>query len=261
MYRSIGNLRDYTLRIPGTEAFLLASPVTVDWLAFLEAIFVQHVDILETYDGLLIDLYLAFDGQLALPVPGLAIASIAAGNSESGYTFLRSSLRVGTTSSLRLHGLSASLRLDQEWLVPVALEPGDYVPETFEIQMRGSFDVDSAFNIAADMDSFTIPPFMIGRTGLILALHECRLALSDGDVPPEVLALGYDHTYAASSPGRPISTGGRRSPSTARPASASILRMSPSASTAPAFASSMIGSSITMRRRLLTPRSSWAICS
>ncbi len=192
-YRSLGRLSDLAAQLPGMTEFLQAQS-ELD-LSFLERTHVQHWRVWDGFEGLRIELALALEGELILSLPGLSVVSFALGANVPGYTFLRGAATIGARSRLDLCNLAVTLRLDQPWLVPVALEPGATVPETVEIEVHGSFSIDSDLNVRPRLNFFSIPPFTVGQTGLILGLENCQLDLSTTETPPALLALDFDESF------------------------------------------------------------------
>jgi hypothetical protein len=164
-------------------------------LGFLERIYLQHWGFRDTSTGLHLELAMAFEGELILALPGLDLLSFVLGANVPGYTFISGTTLIGSRSQLDLYNLQLNLRLTQGLLTPVALNPEATIPEQFEVQVRGSFGIDTELNIQPRLESFTIPPFAVGQTGLILALEACQLDLSSTTSPAEVLALGYEADF------------------------------------------------------------------
>lgn len=193
MYHTLGKLDSIIPDIYGATEYLQSlEDINLD---FIDRFYLQYIKIREGFNGVQIYMALAFENELELSLPGIDFISLTLGSNVPGYTFINSSLTIGSRNRLELHNVQIVLKIKNELLTPVALTPNDSVPDDFEIQLTGSFSIDSELNIDPRLSGFTVPPFMIGRTGLILGLDGCKLDLSSEATPEEVVALGNDESF------------------------------------------------------------------
>jgi len=193
MYRTLGRLNEVIAEVPGgTEFFQSLDGLD---LGFLGQIHLQNWGVRDTPSGLHIELAMAFEGEVILKIPGLDLLSFVLGANVPGYTFISGAALIGSLSKLDLYNLQFNLRLEQDFLTPVALNLEEEVPDLFEVQLNGSFSVDTALNIEPRFESFTIPPFGVGQTGLVLSLEDCQLDLNNTRSATEILNLGYDADF------------------------------------------------------------------
>jgi len=191
MYPSLGKLRNVLDDIPGVLEFLGAVD-GVD-LALLDKIYLQSLFDNENEEFCL-SLAVAFEGELVVPFPGTDIFSLVLGSNMPGYTFVNTSWIIANPSRFGLHDLQVTLRIHHALLKPVVLEPGDPT-DWVAAKIEGSLIIDSDINIYPLLGPFSISPFEIGNSGLIVGLRECQLDFSSESTPAEIMALGYDESF------------------------------------------------------------------
>ena len=90
---------------------------------------------------------------------------------------------------------STAHRIDNPYLKPVQIDGGPEVLPGFSFEIEGSFAVDGDLTVSAALEQFSVPPFEIVGTGLVLALDECRLITKAGDVGSAITDLGFDQGF------------------------------------------------------------------
>ena len=103
--------------------------------------------------------------------------------------------------AVRVIDLEAELRVASPLLVPVGGSPGawepllgaDGSPQPFAVAFQaGTVQVDGAGGIAFDLDgALSVPPFMVGDTGLVVEVHGARPSFSGEDLPPDAGVQGF----------------------------------------------------------------------
>lgn len=85
--------------------------------------------------------------------------------------------------------------IDNPLLLPVP--PDDETPalDGFSFEIEGTFSVAADLAVRAELESFSLPPFTIAGTGLLLGLDECRLITHDDDIDDALVALGFDEGF------------------------------------------------------------------
>lgn len=140
-------------------------------------------------------LSLAFEGELAVQLPGLDGVSVVFGGGVSGYTLIELSARLGDPSSLTLHNVRAALRFSPDLLTPAPDEDG-VVAAHAQIYVQGSITIDDGFDVHVQgFDALQLTPVMVGSSGIVLSASDVKLDLSRTSSLPEVIAAGFDDSF------------------------------------------------------------------
>lgn len=193
IYRSLGTLGQVLSGISWPVDFFS----TDDLPAFLDGIYVVDYRTRTTDDGFVLQSWLAFEGEISLGLPGFdGVKLVAGGGDVAGLTFATITLAFGAETYLTLDNVRLALRFDPSILKPAALNEGDPVPAFTEIRVEGFITIDKSFDITVEgFDALSVPPCMIGNSGIIIAADDVQLDLSRSTSPPEVLAAGFDGTF------------------------------------------------------------------
>ena len=193
LYRSLAPLSRVIADIPWPVDFFAPENLP----AFLDNIYVQDYEIEGRIDGFLVTFWLAMKGELSVSLPGLDSVKLVAGSGGvADYTFVTASLVVGAESSLTLHIVTLALRFDPSILKPAALSPGDPVQDFVEIQVTGSVQINSSFDVTVDgFDALKLTPAMIGNSGIVISADDVKLDLSRTSTLPEIIAAGFDESF------------------------------------------------------------------
>lgn len=188
---TLGTLQDFLSDIPGAEAVI--DEIRQQELYDLTVLDRVHVlDYVVTQDMLgqiVIEMAIAVEGETVLPLPGLAFISVQLGASIPGYTFIRMYLVLGNPSFLDLYDFTLALRIEQPLLKQYDLETEQVTANEFRFEVDAAFRFSSTFDLSVDLYNFTIPPFTIGETGLILGLEDARLDLGGKAISEALLDL------------------------------------------------------------------------
>lgn len=168
-----------------------------DLPAFLDSVYVLDYQLSDTDTGFTTTIWLAFEGELSVNLPGLdGVKLVAGGGDVTGLTFVTVTLVVGVETSLTLNNVRLSLRFDPSILKPAAFNEGDPVGEFVEILVTGSFRINSSFDISVEgFDAVKLTPAMIGDSGVIVAANDVKFDLSRTTALPEVTAAGFDESF------------------------------------------------------------------
>jgi hypothetical protein len=140
-------------------------------------------------------LRLAFEGELAVSLPGLDGVSVVFGGGVDGYTLLHASVIIGSPSTLTLHNVRVALRFSPDILRPAPDEDGN-VAQHAQIFVEGSIVIDDAFDVRFQgFDALQLTPVMVGSSGIIISAEEVKLDLSRTTALPEVIAAGFDESF------------------------------------------------------------------
>jgi hypothetical protein len=193
IYRSLGTVNDLIEGFSWPVDFVLPENLQ----AFLDSIYVIDYVTSEAPGGTKATIWLAFEGERSLALPGLdGVRLVALGGGVAGLTFVTASLEVGDRKAFILENLHFSLRFDDSILKPAALNEGDPVAPFAEISIEGSITIDSNFDISVQgFDAFRLTPAMVGNSGVIIAAEDVKLDLSRTSALPEVIAAGFDESF------------------------------------------------------------------
>jgi hypothetical protein len=184
MYRSLGTVDAVLDRMPGGPELRTAIAAVIDATP-LRRVHIQHLRVEDRFDGMFIDIAMLLDGAVEFGAPGFPALRILPGSTGDGYTSVRGAVVFGAPSTLTLPDLDMTLLLDTPALR--AVESGG----PLLVSVHGSFTVDRDVNISASLDGFSLPPFTVANTGLVLELTDCVLDLADDTTPGAITALGF----------------------------------------------------------------------
>src|SRR5689334_10804051 len=142
MYRSLGTLRDLLADLSWPDQHF--APDLPD---FLDRVYVLDYELDTARAGFSGTIWLAFEGELSLRMPGVAGVRLVVGADLPGFTFITASLTFGDESELILHNLSLALRFD-----PSLLKPGGSAGQPTkeaEIRVVGTLRIDRSFHVSA----------------------------------------------------------------------------------------------------------------
>jgi hypothetical protein len=193
MYRSQGSLATLVTTADWPVDFFEPD----DLPAFLDRIYVLDYQTDDLAGNFFVRIWLAFEGEIAIGIPGLEGVKLVFGGSDvEGYTFITAALIVGEESSLTLENVSVAFRFDKTILTPVALAADAPAREFAEISMTGSITITKDFDVDFQgFDTLKLTPAMIGDSGVIISADDIKLALSRTNTPPEILAAGFEEGF------------------------------------------------------------------
>ena len=177
------------------EQFPLVAYVAADVLdPVFAGLYYTDAEAYVTDEGLHVNLRLAFEGELALAIPGIPLVSLVAGAAGPAWTSLDVAFVVGPEPSAELADIPLALRVDRSLLKPMRspteIDPGpgvDIALGTLSVYASGD-------GIATEVEAAaTLPLSMVGDTGVLIEADRVFLRLSDGvHMPAEATALGLD---------------------------------------------------------------------
>ncbi len=148
--------------------------------------------------GLGFQIRLAIIGELAITIPGLDGISIIFGASAvQGTTEINLMGYVGEDDvEVRLDDVKIAVRFQNTILKPVSLE-GGMEPEPYaEITTSGSIVIDKNLEIHLEgFDGISLPPTMVGESGVIISASSIKFDFSRTETIPEVTAAGFDESF------------------------------------------------------------------
>ena len=190
-YRSLGTLRRHVAAIDWPIDFFAPD----DLPAFLDRIYVLDYQL--TTSTSTARVWLAFEGELSLAIPGVdGVKVVFGGGDVEGLTFVTASLAFGSPTTLTLENIRLSLRFPPDVLKPASLDGTPPAAQFAEIRVEGFVSIDSNFHVAiTGFDAFELTPVMIADSGVIIAASDVKLDFSRTEALPEVLAAGFDESF------------------------------------------------------------------
>lgn len=132
---------------------------------------------------------------LELPVlQGFSLGVIR--DSEDEWPLIYCEVTLGASSqSLSVQHFPLRVTLANPLLRPVAIEGQGEMLEGFSFEIEGGFTVATDLSLSASLDAFSLPPFEIVGSGLVLALDACRLVIDADDVDAAITGLGFSEDF------------------------------------------------------------------
>ncbi|MBL8621289.1 MAG: hypothetical protein JNK64_08300 [Myxococcales bacterium] len=185
------------------RSHLADAPWPVDFFApadlpgFLDRIYVVESLVRWRGDEHNLRLQLAFEGEVAVRLPGLDGVSLVFGGDPliEGVTLIGVQVKMGRRPEVVFDQLSFALRFDRELLTPAPDETGQ-VAEHAQIYVTGSIAIDDNFDVQVrGFDAIELTPVMLGSSGIVLSASGVKLDLSRTTALPEVLAAGFGEDF------------------------------------------------------------------
>ncbi len=159
---------------------------------------IQIIDFFESQeDGVTtFSLVLAFEQSLIFTIPGLQICrlGVVVEDPEDWPVMLCELIISGAPMGINIKHFPLRIWIDNPLLESIASDDPNAL-EGFSFEIEGSFGVDLAGHIHAQLDHFSLPPFTIVGTGMTLALEECQLITDSQAVDGTILDLGFDDDF------------------------------------------------------------------
>src|SRR5258705_5806692 len=116
---------------------------------FLGKIFVIEHSLIATDTGYRGRIWLAFEKELSLDIPGLTGVSLVAGKTKDDLTFVTIQVDVGEANTIKLVDTQLALRYEGSLLTPVPTED-DPNPKAVELVLAGTVVIDGSFHATID---------------------------------------------------------------------------------------------------------------
>lgn len=101
----------------------------------------------------------------------------------------------GAPQSMTVQHFPLRVVIDNPLLLPLPPEDEADALAGFSFEVEGSFSISVDLAVKAELESFSVPPFTIVGTGLILGLQDCQLITHSDDVDADIEALGFDQSF------------------------------------------------------------------
>ncbi|MCF6255975.1 MAG: hypothetical protein L3J98_06835 [Gammaproteobacteria bacterium] len=142
---------------------------------------------------------LAVKEEVLISIPDFdAIRLGVAPDSPDEWPLIYCEITMGQASqALSIKHFPLRIEIDNPYLQPVQLEEEQTTLDAFSFEVEGSFTVINSdeLSMTATLESFSVPPFKIVGTGLVLALTECSLITRDDDVGTAITDLGFNKMF------------------------------------------------------------------
>jgi hypothetical protein len=191
-YPSLGPLSKHLADYPWPGDFFKPDNVP----AFLNAVYLLDYRVDASATGLSSVLRLAFEGELAVALPGFdGVKLVLGGGDIAGVTFVTAALVLGDQTYLELQDIRLALRFDPSILKPVAAEGGE-AADFVEIRTSGSLRIDDSFDLTCDgFEDLELTPAMIGDSGVVVSAQGVKIHLSRTTSAPWITAAGFDESF------------------------------------------------------------------
>jgi len=190
-YAALGSVAEVLADLPWPVDFFSAD----DLPGFLNKLIVLDYSFRNTPTGYEGWIWLAFEKELSIDIPGLEGVSIVFGENKDDLTFVKLHVSVGDTNEIKIVDTEMALRYEGSLLTPVPTEDDPH-PDAVEITYSGTIVIDDSFNVTfEDFDSVDLSPAMIGQTGIIISAKGVELDFSRTESSSQVKAAGYDDSF------------------------------------------------------------------
>jgi hypothetical protein len=165
--------------------------------SLLDKLFFTDSSVTVTNDGIGMLLELVVTDEIVLSLPGLDAVSIVVGGGADKITRIRASFFLSDAGfRIRLDDIKLGLRFSSEILKPVAEDPSTPVPPFVQIEATGAIAMNERFDISVEgFRDLSLPPVMIGSSGIIISAQTFKLDLSRTETLPEIVAAGFDESF------------------------------------------------------------------
>ncbi|GIH02225.1 hypothetical protein Rhe02_02920 [Rhizocola hellebori] len=136
--------------------------------------------------------------ELGIGIPGLDEAKLLIGAPPAGgITQVRLTAFVGEDGfELTADEIRVALRLPPSLLKPMPTTPGGAAPPFAEIAVHGAVSIDHHLDVRVrGFDRLSLPPVMVGDSGVVISADDVLLCLSKADTPAEILAAGFEEGF------------------------------------------------------------------
>lgn len=142
-------------------------------------------------------LVLAVEQSIFFTVPGLDALTLGViRDSEDVWPLILCELVVeGAPQQLTIRHFPLRVGIDNPYLLPVPPEDEADALDGFTFEVEGSISVNTALDLRAELESFSLPPFTISGTGLVLGLEACSIITSEEDVDSDITDLGFNNSF------------------------------------------------------------------
>ncbi len=163
----------------------------------------EHIEIADFFeseeDGVVsYTLILGVRQSILFPVPGFSNIQlgIVRDNEDEMPLILGELVVEGAPLRVSIRHFPLRVVINNPLLQPVVAEEDEAeVLDGFSFELEGALAVGADLAIAAELESFSLPPFTIVGTGILLGLQTCRLITQAADVDDELLELGFDDNF------------------------------------------------------------------
>ncbi len=163
----------------------------------------EHIEIADFFeseeDGVFsYTLILGVRQSILFPVPGFSDIQLGiVRDSEDKMPLILGELVVdGAPLRVSIRHFPLRVVINNPMLQPVVGEQGEAdALNGFSFELEGALAVGTDLAIAAELESFSLPPFTVVGTGILLGLETCRLITKADDVDDELLELGFDDEF------------------------------------------------------------------
>ncbi len=164
----------------------------------LSDVYFTDYELISLQKGIGFEITIVITRELSVEIPGLQGTKLVLGGaSGAGMTSFRLVAFLGEEGfELWAEEIQVALRFPPSILKPVPKSEGATAPPYAEIAVSGSISLDHHLDLRVQgFDRISLPPVMIGDSGVIISATDVLLSLSRSAVLPEILAAGFDESF------------------------------------------------------------------
>jgi hypothetical protein len=173
-----------------------------DLLDQLFADFFEHIQITSFFEtqeqGVsTYNMVLAVEQSVFFNVPGLNALSLGVfrDSADQWPLILCELVHAGEPIGVTLRHFPLRIIIENTLLLPVPADNEQDALAGFAFEVEGTLGIDAQLNISAEMELFSVPPFSIAGTGLVLGLQDCRLITNADAVDTDITDLGFNQSF------------------------------------------------------------------
>ncbi len=140
---------------------------------------------------------LAVEQSLFFTVPGLDVLTLGVvRESEDEWPLILCELVVdGAPQQLTIRHFPLRVSINNPYLVPIPPEDDTDLLPGFSFELEATMSINTNLDLRAELTQFSLPPFAISGTGLVLGLQACRIITAEEDVDSAITDLGFNHSF------------------------------------------------------------------
>ena len=164
----------------------------------LSEVYFTDYELGSIHDGIQFGITIVVTREISFDIPGLqGMALVLGGASGAGITSFRLTAFIDKNGfELRADEIEIALRFPPSILKPVSKVASSPSPPYAEIVLTGTLSLDQNLDFRIEgFDRVSLPPVMIGNSGVVVSADDVLFDFSRTDTLPEVIAAGFDESF------------------------------------------------------------------
>ena len=178
---SIGKIIESEDWIRSKLETIFPTDVLENIITSLDSLYLIDYNINIMNNGFVLQLHLAIEGVVVIPLPGSDLFSFIIGSQDDGFIEFKMSLEISDGILFKLEDISFGISFSNSILKSVDQNTLEVVDTPYEILLQGDFSIswkDNDFDIDFNLSNeLSLNPFMIGDTGIVLSANNVSLNL------------------------------------------------------------------------------------